>query len=73
MVSASSQKDLEGRLRELRIPWQAQPRSEEWPDEDQLAADACNAMGRMRNGKAMEGILCAYGVRCAPSFSTKQG
>ena len=37
-------KDLGSRLRELRIPWQAQLRPEEWPDEDQLAAtpwDGC--------------------------------
>ena len=29
------------------IPWKAQLRPEEWPDEDQLAADACDALGRM--------------------------
>ena len=46
-------KDLESRLQELHIPWQAQLRPEEWPDEDQLAADACDALRRMRNGKAI--------------------
>ena len=35
-------KDVESRLRELRIPWQAQ-----------LRHDACDALGRMRNGKAI--------------------
>ena len=48
------QEDLEGRLCEPRAPWQDQSRPEEWLDEDQLAADACDALGRMRNGMAME-------------------
>ena len=46
------QQDLEGRLRELRAPWQDQPCPEEWPSEDQLAADAHDVLGTMRNGKA---------------------
>ena len=53
-------KDVESRLRELRIPWQAQLRPEEWPDEDRLAADACGALGKVRNGKAM-------GEDCVPT------
>ena len=52
--------DLESRLRELRTPWQAQLRPEEWLDEDQLAADACDTLGRMRNGNAM-------GEDCVPT------
>ena len=52
--------NLEGRLRELRIPWQAQLRPKEWPDEDQLAADACDVLGRMRTAKAM-------GEYCVPA------
>ena len=46
-------KDLESRQQELRIPCQAQLRPEEWPGEDQLAADACDALGRMRKIIAM--------------------
>ena len=55
-------------LRELRILWQAQLRSEEWPDEDQLAAGACDALGRMRNGKAMGEYLCAAGPPSVPQI-----
>ena len=68
-------KDLESRLQELRIPWQAQPRPEEWPTEDQLAADACDALGRMRNGKAMgedcvpTECLCAAGPGYLQTFA----
>ena len=55
-------KDLESRLQELRIPWQAQLRPEEWLDEDQLAADAGDALGRMRKRKSHGRGLCSHGV-----------
>ena len=60
--SASSSKTLKGRQRELRAPWQDQPRPDGWPDEEQLAADACDVRGNMQNKKAMGGGQLPCGV-----------
>ena len=61
--SVFTQRDLASRLRELRIPWQAQFRPEEWPDEDPW--DGCETERPWERSRISPGI-CEAGSAVTP-------